>query len=495
MIVPNWIGGTWKPSSATEKVHVLNPATEEILAHTPLGTQADVEEAVAAAQAAFVTWRRTPAVERVQYLFRFKTLLEANQEALSRIITQEHGKTLVESRGSVRRAIQMVETACGIPSLLQGESSEDIASGIDSISIRRPMGVFAGIAPFNFPAMVPFWFWPFAIACGNTYVLKASERVPLTSVKVFELLAQTGLPPGVMNLIQGGKAVVDGLCQHPQVKGISFVGSTPVAKHVYTLGCAHGKRVQALGGAKNVMVVLPDSLQSETWKKRTLHTAVESVIGCAGERCLAGSVILSVGDKAYEAFQAGAVAAAEKIRVGDGLETNTDMGPVISQAAKESICGLISRALGEGATLLFDGREGVDDMPGYFLRPTVLANIQPHMEIAQKEVFGPVILLGKVDSLDAAIAWINAIPYANTSTLFTTSGAAARKFAYEVDPSMIGINIGVPAPMAFFSFGGSKESFFGDLKVHGKQSIQFFTDTYTTLYRWYDSDASIWGSC
>jgi malonate-semialdehyde dehydrogenase (acetylating)/methylmalonate-semialdehyde dehydrogenase len=494
MIVQNWIGGIWKRSRSTETIQVLNPATQEILAHTPLGTETDVEEAVAAAQTAFVSWRKTPAVERVQYLFRFKTLLEAHQEEISRIITQEHGKTLIESRGSVRRAIQMVETACGIPSLLQGESSEDIAAGIDSISIRRPMGVFAGIAPFNFPAMVPFWFWPFAIACGNTYVLKASERVPLTSVKIFALLEQTGLPAGVMNLLQGGKTVVNALCQHPQVKGISFVGSTPIAKHVYTLGCANGKRVQALGGAKNVMVVLPDSLQTDTWKKRTLRTAVESVIGCAGERCLAGSVILCVGDKTYQEFQEGAISLAKQIRVGNGLEATTDMGPVISEAAKEGICALISRAVGEGARLLFDGREGVEDMPGYFLRPTVLADIQSHMEIAQKEVFGPVLLLGKVDSLEAAISWINHIPYANTSTLFTASGASARKFAYEVDPSMIGINIGVPAPMAFFSFGGSKESFFGDLKAHGKQSIHFFTDTYTTMYRWYDSEASVWGS-
>lgn len=493
MIVPNWIGGTWKVSHATDTVPVINPATQKILAHTPLGTVTDVEEAVAAAGQAFVSWRKTPAVERVQYLFRFKTLLEAEQESISRILTQEHGKTLLESRGSVRRAIQMVETACGIPSLLQGESSEDIASGIDSISIRRPMGVFAGIAPFNFPAMVPFWFWPFAVACGNTYVLKASERVPLTSVKLFELLAQTGLPAGVMNLVQGGKIVVDALCQHPKVKGLSFVGSTPVAKHVYTTGCAHGKRVQALGGAKNVMVVLPDSLQTDTWQNRTLRTAVESVIGCAGERCLAGSVILCVGDKAYQAFQTGATRIAQQVRVGDGLASTTDMGPVISATAKQGICDLISRAVGEGARMLFDGREGVDALPGFFLRPTVLADIQPHMEIAQKEIFGPVILLGKVESLDEAIAWINEIPYANTSTLFTTSGAAARKFAYEVDPSMIGINIGVPAPMAFFSFGGSKESFFGDLKAHGKQSIHFFTDTYTTLYRWYDSDATIWG--
>lgn len=483
----NYIGGEWVESFGKETVDVIDPATEALLGKTPLGTEKDVENAVEAANKAFQEWRSCPAVDRVQYLFRLKNRMEEELDLLSEMITKEHGKTVAESRGSVRRAIQMVETACGIPSLMMGENFEDIARGIDSSSVRRPMGVFAGIAPFNFPAMVPFWFWPFAVACGNTFVLKPSERVPLTSLRIFEILDELGFPPGVMNMVHGGKEVVDSLCTHPKVKGVSFVGSTPVAKHVYTLGCASGKRVQALGGAKNLMVVMPDSLE-KAFCDRTVSTAIESITGCAGERCLAGSLVLCVGKETYKSFEEKAVQFAKKIKVGSGFDPETMMGPLISKEAKARVEGLIERAVKEGAKLLLDGRK---DSEAYFLKPTVLSGIKAEMEIAQEEIFGPVILIGEVSTLKESVDWINSLPYGNTTTLFTQSGAHARYFSYHVDPSMIGINIGVPAPMSFFSFGGSKASFFGDIKAHGASSVDFFTDTYTTIYRWY-SDSGIW---
>ncbi len=472
-MIRNYIGGEWSSSTGTNFFDVVNPANKQLLDKCPLGTMKDVNQAVASAKSAFLSWRQTPATDRVQPLFKMKVLLEENVEELARCVTIEHGKT-------------MVETACGIPSLMMGQMFEDIAEGIDCHSVQRPMGVFTAIAPFNFPAMVPFWFWPFAVACGNTFIIKPSERVPLTQVKVFELIEKAGFPKGVMNMIHGGKEVVDGLCTHPDVQGISFVGSTPVAKHVYTTGCAAGKRVQALGGAKNFMVVLPDAILD-----KAASVALESVIGCAGERCLAGSVIVSVGEETYNEMKERIVRLAKEIRVGDGLDPKTQMGPVISQTSKDRILKMISVALEEGAELLLDGRQGVDDLPGFFLKPTVLGNIKPHMQIAKEEVFGPVVLLSQVKSFDEAIKWLNSSEFANTTTLFTTSGAAARKFAYEVDPAMIGVNIGVPAPMAFFSFGGTKASFYGDIKAHGKASIGFYTDTKTTILRWM-KDSSIW---
>jgi len=485
-VVRNYINGEWVASSGNDSVDVINPATTEIIARCPLGTSADVEQAVAAAVAAYPAWRQTPVIDRVQPLFKLKTLLEAEKDNIARQLTLENGKTLVEALGSVRRGIQMVETACGMPSMMMGDIQEDIARGIDSQAIRRPMGVFAAIAPFNFPAMVPMWFWPYAIACGNTFVLKPSERVPLTQVMIFELAEQAGIPAGVLNMVQGGKEVVNGLCTHPDIKGVSFVGSTPVAKHVYATGCGAGKRVQALGGAKNFMVVLPDAVMD-----KSAATALESIIGCAGERCLAGSVIISVGTDTGEKIRELVVGKARAVKVGDGLDPDNAMGPVISQAARKRICGLIERAVGEGANVLVDGREGIDDLPGYFLKPTVLGNIRADMEIANTEVFGPVVLLAQADRLHSAIDWINRSPFANTTTLFTTNGAAAREFSYAVDPSMIGINIGVPAPMAFFSFGGAKDSFFGDTKAHGRAAVNFYTHEVVTIHRWI-KDSSIW---
>lgn len=486
-MIRDYIDGKWVNSSAKATVPVINPANGTTIDQCPMGTSEDVNRAVRAAQAAFHDWKNVPVIERIQYLFKLKTLLDANVENLARMVTQEHGKTLVEARGSVKRGIQMVETATGMTTFQQGEFLEDIARGIDCTTIRRPMGVFAGIAPFNFPAMVPFWFWPFAIASGNTFVLKPSERVPLTHQLIFDLIEKTGLPKGVMNLVHGGKEVVTSLCTHPDVKGISFVGSTPVAKYVYETGNAHGKRVQALGGAKNFMVVLPDAVID-----KSTATALESIIGCAGERCLAGSVVICVGDSTYQQVKERMVAAASDVSVGDGMDPNVHMGPVISQDSKTRVQGLIQSAVAEGASLLLDGRKDVDHLPGFFLKPSVIGDVTENMRVAKEEIFGPVVLLAKAKSFEDAIAWINRCNYANTTTLFTTSGAAKRKFCNEVDPSMIGINIGVPAPMSFFSFGGSKDSFYGDIKAHGASAVDFFTDKKIITERWL-SDANVWG--
>jgi len=484
-MIKHYIDGQWVESITTETVDVINPATGKVLDKCPLGTAAEIDSAVRAAKAAFPAWRQVPAVDRVQPFFRLKALMEENLEALARLITIENGKIMAESLGSVRRAIQMVETACGIPSLMMGEFSEDIASGVDSVAIRQPMGVFASIVPFNFPLMVPFWFWPFAVACGNTYVIKPSERVPLSQMKLFELIEKAGFPKGVVNMVHGGKEAVNALCSHPDICGISFVGSTPVAKHVYTTGTAAGKRVQALGGAKNFMVVLPDAIM-----EKSARVALESITGCAGERCLAGSVVICVGDESYQKFKKRIVSLASDMVVGDGLDKTSQMGPLISQTAKDRVKSLIQSAVQEGAELLLDGRN-TDNLPGFFLRPTVLGNVKPEMRVSKEEIFGPVVLLAKTETFDEAIQWLNNSPYANTSSLFTTSGAAARKFSYEADPGMLGINIGVPAPMAFFSFGGRKDSFFGDVKAHGNACIHFFTDTKVVIQRW-EKDSSIW---
>lgn len=483
--VRNYINGEWTDSLGVETVEIRNPATQDLLGFTPLGTEVDVNQAVHAAQRAFPSWRSTPVINRIQPLFKLKSILEEHVEELAQIIVLENGKTYAEALGDMRRAIQMVETACSMPSLIKGQVAEDIASGIDCHAIRRPMGVFAAITPFNFPAMVPFWFWPFAVAAGNTFVIKPSERVPLTQIRIFELIEQAGFPKGVINLVHGGKEVVNALCSHPDIKGISFVGSTPVAKHVYETSAKHGKRVQALGGAKNFMVVLPDAPVEVTTK-----TVLESCTGCAGQRCLAGSVILGVGD-AYPQLEASIVKAAKKAKIGDGMDPQTSIGPLISEPSVTRVKDLIQSAEDQGATILIDGRKADIPSTGYFLGPTVIKGITPDMTIAKEEVFGPVILLAKVNSLDEAIQWLNSSQYANTASLFTSSGEAARKFSYEVDPSMIGINIGVPAPMAFFSFGGSKQSFFGDIKAHGQASVDFYTDTKVTIERWF-SHSSIW---
>lgn len=476
----NYINGQWCLSSANDQIPVDNPATAEVLATVPLSPAAEVEQAAAAAQAAFQQWRRVPPTERVQYLFKLKGLLETHQQALAELITLECGKTLAEARGELQRAIENVEVACGIPILMQGSVSEDIARGIDEFMIRQPIGVAAAIAPFNFPAMIPFWFMPYALACGNTYIVKPSEKVPLTMQRIFELIDQAGFPAGVVNLVNGTKTAVDAILQHPLIRAISFVGSSPVARYVYSQAAAHGKRVQCQGGAKNPIIVLPDADL-----EMTTRIAADSAFGCAGQRCLAASLAITVGQAKAPFTNAIAEAAASRV-VGNGLEANVQMGPVITAASRDRIEALIQAGADEGATLLVDGRRpeisGLEQ--GNFVRPTVLQDVPPDGDIATTEIFGPVLGLIHVDTIDQAIELVNRSPWGNMACLFTGSGAAARKFRYEAEAGNIGINIGVAAPMAFFPFSGWKDSFFGDLHGQGHQAIEFFTQTKVIVERW-----------
>ncbi len=479
-ILQNYLDGQWSASETTQYLDVVNPATTAVLAQVPLSTVADLDRAVQAAAIAFTSWRRTPAPDRIQYLFKLKFLLEEHFLDLAQTITQECGKTLAESKGELRRAIENVEIACGIPILMQGYNSEDIARGIDETMIRQPLGVTAIVAPFNFPGMIPFWFMPYAIACGNTCIVKPSEKVPLTLQKVFQLLEQTGLPKGVVNLVNGAKEVVDAILDHPLIRSVSFVGSTPVARYVYSRAAATGKRAQCQGGAKNPIIVLPDADFS-----MTTRIAADSAFGCAGQRCLAASLAITVGE-AKAPFTEAIAAAAEARVVGYGLEAGVEMGPVINADSQQRIAGLIAQGIQEGANLLVDGRS--PSIPGYeqghFLRPTILDQVNPAGEIARTEIFGPVLSLMHVQTIEQAIALVNSGQYGNMACLFTRSGAAARQFRYEAEAGNIGINIGVAAPMAFFPFSGWKDSFFGDLHGQGHQAIEFFTQTKVVVERW-----------
>jgi len=477
----NFIGGRWVPARATDAFDVHNPAVGEIIGRTPLSTAADVDAAVQAATAAFPAWRDTPVNARAQVLYRLKALFEQHFEELASLVTMEHGKTLDEARGSVRRGIECMEVACGAPSLMQGSGLEDISSGIDCHVVRQPLGVCAAIAPFNFPAMVPMWFLPFAIVTGNTFVLKPSEQVPLSQRRTMELLQQCDLPPGVVNLVNGARDVVDAICDHPGIRAVSFVGSTPVAKHVYQRATHAGKRVQALGGAKNFVVVMPDADL-----ERSVGIISESFYGCAGERCLAGSLLVPVGG-AHAETRDRLVAAAQGLKVGDGSQPGVTMGPVISAKHLAKVVGYIDKGVSEGATLLVDGRQTrVADRPnGYFVGPTVFDDVSPNMAIGHEEIFGPVASITPVKTLDDAIALMRAHPNANATSIFTSSGKAAREFAKHATASMVGVNIGVAAPMAYFPFGGAKDSFFGDLKAHGRDGIEFYTDKKVTISRWF----------
>ena len=479
--IRNYINGAFTSASASQELEVRNPATQEILGRVPLSSAAEVEKAASAARAAFPAWRDTPAPARARYLFKLKNLLEDNFERIAEMVTKEHGKTLDESRGDVRRGIDNVETACGIPSLMLGQCLEDVAKGIDCSSMREPVGVFAAIAPFNFPAMVPLWFLPYAIATGNTFIVKPSEVVPLTQDLMAHLIAELGLPPGVVNYVHGGRDAVNAILTSQDIDGISFVGSTPVAEHVYTTGSAHGKRVQALGGAKNFLTVMPDADL-----EKAVSNIADSCYGCAGERCLAGSVILCVGE-AYGKFKERFLEAARGIKVGYGMDPGVMMGPVISRAHREKVLGYIQKGIDEGAELLLDGRGvKVDGYPdGNWVGPTVFNRVRPSMTIAREEIFGPVVSLMEVPTIEDAIKIIEAHELANTSSIYTSSGRAAREYSHRVKASMIGVNIGVAAPMSFFSFGGAKRSFFGDLKAHGRESIQFYTDGKVTISRWW----------
>ncbi|MDN3670370.1 CoA-acylating methylmalonate-semialdehyde dehydrogenase [Echinicola jeungdonensis] len=478
----NYINGSWTISQENNLVDVLNPATQEVLGKVPMGkaTTADVELAVKSSQKAFISWSQVPVIQRIQPLFKLKQLLEENKEELARTITMECGKTLGESRGELQRAIENVETACATPMLMQSEFSENIAKGVDEFMIRQPLGVCACIAPFNFPGMIPFWFLPYAIACGNTFLLKPSEKVPLTMQKVMGLIEQIGLPEGVINMVHGGKETVDALLEHPDVKAISFVGSTEVARYIYAKGAANGKRVQAQGGAKNPVVVLPDA-DIDT----TSRIITDSVFGCAGQRCLAASTIITVGDQKGGIKEALYEAAAKRI-TGYGLDENVEMGPVITQASKTRVQQLIEKGVSEGANVLLDGRNSAVSgfEKGNFLKPTILENLDLGGELIKTEIFGPVMSLVQMNTIDDALQFINGNNYGNMACLFTSSGAHARRFRNEANAGNIGINIGVAAPMAQFPFSGWKDSFFGDLHGQGRHAIEFFTQTKVTVERW-----------
>ncbi|MEM7343099.1 MAG: CoA-acylating methylmalonate-semialdehyde dehydrogenase [Chloroflexota bacterium] len=476
----NYINGEWRPSAASAYLEVTNPATQEPLAQVPLSPAADVDLAVQAAAAALPAWRNTPPGDRIQSLFKLKALLEEHFDDIARTITLECGKTLNESRGEMRRAIENVEVACGIPMLMQGDVLEDIARGIDEMMIRQPVGVAAAIVPFNFPGMIPFWFFPYAIACGNTYIIKPSEKVPLTMQKVFQLIEQIDLPPGVLNMVHGSKESVDALLEHPTVRAISFVGSTPVAKYIYSRASANGKRVQAQGGAKNPTIVLPDADI-----EMTTQITADSAFGCAGQRCLATSTVVTVGSARTRFSEAIAEAAAQR-RVGYGLDDGVQMGTVINQVSKERIESLIQQGANEGATLLVDGRQ--TKIPGYeqgtFVKPTILDGVAPNSNLAKTEIFGPVLSLVHAQTIEEAIDLVNQGNYGNMACLFTSSGAAARKFRHDAEAGNIGINIGVAAPMAYFPFSGWKDSFFGTLHGQGKHAVEFFTQTKVVVERW-----------
>lgn len=476
----NYIAGDWHESAASAFLNVHNPATAEVLGRVPLSPAQEVDAAVQAAARAFPEWRRTPVTDRVQCLFQLKALLHQHFEELARTITMECGKTLVEARGEMQRAIENVEVACGAPSLLQGDFSEDIASGIDELMIRQPLGVCACICPFNFPGMIPFWFMPYALACGNTYVVKPSEKVPLTMQRIAELIGQTTLPRGVFNLVNGGRETVEAILDHPLVRAISLVGSTPVARSVYARAAAQGKRAQCQGGAKNPIIILPDA-DPET----TVRITADSGFGCAGQRCLAASLVLTVG-AARKPFTEALVEAARHRTVGYGLDETVQMGPVITPESKARVESLISQAIEEGAAPLVDGRKTA--VPGYergnFIRPTILDQMNPNGHVTRTEIFGPVLGLMHVETTEDAIAFVNSGAYGNMACLFTSSGASARKFRYEAEVGNVGINIGVAAPMAFFPFSGARESFFGDLHGQGRHAVEFFTQTKVVIERW-----------
>ena len=474
----NYIGGEWVDSDASETYPVTNPATGKVIGQCPLSTTAELDAAVDAADTAFQTWRRVPAQDRIQHLFRLKTLLDEHAKELAAIVTRENGKTLSEALGSVMRGIQMIEVATGAPTLLMGQALEDISSGIDCESVRQPMGVFACIAPFNFPAMVPMWFFPFAVACGNTFVCKPSEQVPFSQKLIWELIHEAGFPPGVLNLINGGREVVESICAHPLIAGVSFVGSSPVAEKVYASAAATRKRVQALGGAKNFIIVMPDADMA-----LTTNSVSESAFGCAGERCLAASIVLTVGD-AHDAVRDGLAQHMREIVIGDGSQPGITMGPLINAASKQRVLDYIDLGVSEGAELVIDGRSAKVPDQGFFVGPTLFDGVNSDMKIATEEIFGPVLCLQSVDSLDEALAITKAQPLANANSIFTTSGKSARQFRYEIDASMAGVNIGVAAPMSFFSFGGAKGSFFGDLKAHGREAFDFYTDRKVLISRW-----------
>jgi malonate-semialdehyde dehydrogenase (acetylating)/methylmalonate-semialdehyde dehydrogenase len=475
----NFIDGKWD-NVASAYQDVKNPATAQVMAQVPLSPAQAVDAAAQAAAKAFKEWRRTPVGERIQFLYRLKALLEANRDELAGVITNEAGKTFVESVAEITRAVENIEVACGAPVMMQGINNEDIARGIDEHMIRQPLGVVAAITPFNFPCMVPMWFLPYAVATGNCFILKPSERVPMSVQRIFQLIEQAGFPAGVLQVVNGGKEVVDAILDHPLIRAVSFVGSTPVARYIYQRGAAAGKRVQAQGGAKNPVVIMPDADMDTTTR-----IVADSAFGCAGQRCLAASVGITVGGARNVFLEQLADAAASR-KVGYGLDKATEMGPVITQESKARIEKLIALGESEGAKVVLDGRNrkvsGYED--GNFVFPTLLDGVPAGSELARTEIFGPVFSLMHADSIEDAIAMVNDRSYGNAASIFTTNGATARQFRYEVNSGNVGINIGVPAPMAYFPFSGWRDSFFGDLHAQGFHGIEFYTETKVVIERW-----------
>ena len=476
----NYINGEWIEPKVKEYFDVINPATGEVIAKTPLCGSPEVGAAAKAAADAFPAWRRTPVQDRIQYLFKLRDLLKANNDEIARTITNESGKTFEEAKAEMVRAVENVEVACGMPHLMKGELVEDIAPGIDELMIRQPVGVGATIAPFNFPGMIVFWYFPYALAAGNTYIVKPSEKVSMTMQFIFKLIEQIGLPKGVVNMVNGAKEAVDAILEHPIIRAVTFVGSTATAKYLYNKASANGKRVQAQGGAKNPVIILPDADMEMATK-----IVADSAFGCAGQRCLAVSFAVIVAE-ARNAFTEMICDAASSRVVGYGLDSGVQMGPVINAASKSRVEQLIGVGAKEGASIPVDGRGAI--VKGYergnFVRPTILSDVSRGGEIARTEIFGPVLGLMYVNTIDEAIELVNSGQYGNQASLFTSSGNAARRFRYEADAGNIGINIGVAAPMAFFPFSGWKDSFFGDMHGQGMDAVEFFTQKKVVVERW-----------
>ncbi len=483
--VPMWVNGKAQQASSDRYGDVTDPATGAVARKVPLCSAADIASAVAAAQAAFPAWRDTPPLRRARILMKYRELIDAHRDELARLITAEHGKTLPDAAGSVQRGLEVVEFAMGIPHLVKGEYSESVGTGVDTHSLRQPLGVCAGITPFNFPAMVPLWMYPVAIACGNTFVLKPSEKVPSTAMRLAELAKEAGLPDGVLNVVHGDKAAVDALLEHPDVKAVSFVGSTPIARYIYETCAKHGKRVQALGGAKNHAVVLPDA---------DLEFAADALIGAAygsaGERCMAISAVVAVGNVG-DALVEQLKRKASALKIGPGNAKDVDMGPLVTCAHRDKVASYVDKGVAEGARLVLDGRgyqvAGAKD--GFFLGASLFDQVKPEMSIYRDEIFGPVLVVLRVNSLDEAIALINRNPYANGTAVFTNSGGAARRFEQEIEVGMVGINVPIPVPIAYFSFGGWRGSLFGDQHVHGMEGVRFYTRGKVVTTRWPTSDA------
>lgn len=478
------IDGEWVESQTSEWHDIVNPATQQVLAKVPFATAAEVDAAVSAAQRAFQTWKLTPIGARMRIMLKLQALIREHSKRIAVVLSAEQGKTIADAEGDIFRGLEVVEHACSIGTLQMGEFAENVAGGVDTYTLRQPIGVCAGITPFNFPAMIPLWMFPMAIACGNTFVLKPSEQDPLSTMLLVELAIEAGVPAGVLNVVHGGKDVVDGLCTHKDIKAVSFVGSTAVGTHVYDLAGKHGKRVQSMMGAKNHAVVLPDAN-----REQALNALVGAGFGAAGQRCMATSVVVLVG--AAKQWLPDLKALAQKLKVNAGSEPGTDVGPVISKKAKARILELIESGIREGAKLELDGRD--ISVPGYeqgnFVGPTLFSGVTTDMQIYSQEIFGPVLVVLEVDTLDQAIALVNANPFGNGTGLFTQSGAAARKFQTEIDVGQVGINIPIPVPVPFFSFTGSRGSKLGDLGPYGKQVVQFYTQTKTVTARWFDDDS------